>query len=66
MVNILYDNKAYYIQKSGGVSVVCYELQGRVMSNDRLKCKFINYGESENDYLRRLHIPDNKITDRIK
>lgn len=60
-MNIVFDNKAYYIQKFGGVSVLFKELHKRVLKDETLNCKFIEYGAGGNTYQESLHIPDNLI-----
>lgn len=60
-MNVVFDNKAYYIQKFGGVSVLFKELHERALKDETLNCKFIEYGDGGNTYQESLHIPDNLI-----
>lgn len=60
-MKVVFDNKAYYIQKFGGVSVLFKELQERTMKDNRVQCKFIEYGEGGNSYQESLKIPENMI-----
>jgi mannosyltransferase len=60
-MNVVFDNKAYYIQKFGGVSVLFKELHERALKDETLNCKFIEYGAGGNTYQESLHIPDNLI-----
>lgn len=60
-MKVIFDNKAYYIQKFGGVSVLFKELQERVMKDDSLQSQFIEYGEGGNSYQESLMIPKSKI-----
>lgn len=60
-MNVVFDNKAYYIQKFGGVSVLFNELQRRMMEDNRLQCRFVEYGEGGNSYQESLNIPPNCI-----
>ena len=60
-MNVVFDNKAYYIQKFGGVSVLFKELHKRALKDETLNCKFIEYGSGGNSYQESLHIPGNLI-----
>lgn len=60
-MNIVYDNKAYYIQKFGGVSVLFKELHERAMKDNRLQCQFVEYGEGGNTYQKSLEIPQGLV-----
>lgn len=60
-MNVVFDNKAYYIQKFGGVSVLFKELHERALKDETLNCKFIEYGVGGNTYQESLQIPDNLI-----
>lgn len=60
-MKVVFDNKAYYIQKFGGVSVLFKELQERAMKDNRLQCNFIEYGDGGNSYQKSLQIPENMI-----
>ena len=63
-MNIIFDNKAYYIQKFGGVSVVFNELQKRALMDSDAQCKFIEYGNDGNLYQKSLNIPEELIIQR--
>ena len=60
-MKVVFDNKAYYIQKFGGVSVLFKELHERVLKDESIQCRFIEYGTGGNTYQDSLHIPDNLI-----
>lgn len=60
-MNVVYDNKAYYIQKFGGVSVLFKELHERALKDSRLQCRFVEYGEGGNSYQESLNIPQELI-----
>lgn len=60
-MKVVFDNKAYYIQKFGGVSVLFKELHERVLKDINVECKFVEYGEGGNSYQESLGIPHNMI-----
>ena len=60
-MNVIYDNKAYYIQKFGGVSVVFNELQKRALKDVNMHCLFVEYGDGGNLYQECLNIPEELI-----
>lgn len=60
-MNVIFDNKTYYIQKFGGVSVVFNELQKRALKDSRLRCQFVEYGNGGNVYQKSLNIPENLV-----
>lgn len=60
-MNVVFDNKAYYIQKFGGVSVLFKELHERVLKDDTIQSKFIEYGKGGNSYQNSLNIPNNRV-----
>lgn len=60
-MKVVFDNKAYYIQKFGGVSVLFKELHERVLKDDSVQCKFIEYGDGGNSYQDSLSIPQELI-----
>lgn len=60
MKKIIFDNIIFYWQRSGGISVVWYELINRFLKgNDNIK--FIDYGNTQNKYHNKLKIPTSKI-----
>lgn len=60
-MKVIYDNKVYYIQKFGGVSVVFNELQKRALKDVDIQCRFVEYGEGGNSYQESLNIPENLV-----
>lgn len=60
-MKVIYDNKVYYIQKFGGVSVVFNELQKRALKDADMQCRFVEYGEGGNSYQESLNIPENLV-----
>lgn len=60
-MNVIFDNKAYYLQKFGGVSVLFKELHERALKDKTLNCKFIEYGPGGNFYQDSLNIPGDLI-----
>jgi mannosyltransferase len=65
-MNVFFDNKAYYIQKFGGVSVVFKELQERALRDTQVNYKFIEYGEGGNSYQDGLMIPPECVIPKPK
>ena len=63
-MNIVYDNNIFYHQKSGGGSVVFYELLQRALNDKELNCQFIEYGHTDNPYQDKLMIPRSRVTER--
>lgn len=60
-MKVVFDNKAYYIQKFGGVSVLFKELQERAIKDDRVQCRFIEFGDGGNSYQASLNIPEEMV-----
>lgn len=60
-MNVVYDNKIYYIQTFGGVSVLFKELQERVLRDTRIHSRFVEYGAGGNSYQESLKIPDQAV-----
>lgn len=60
-MDVIFDNKAYYIQKFGGVSVLFKELQERALIDDSLQCRFVEYGDGGNSYQNSLNIAQDYI-----
>jgi mannosyltransferase len=56
-MKVYFDNKAFYIQKFGGVSVLFNELQRRALLDPRHQYRFIEYGDGGNSYQEELNIP---------
>ena len=63
-MKVIYDNKAYYIQKFGVVSVVFNELQKRALKDADVHCQFVEYGEGGNSYQQSLNIPNELIIEK--
>lgn len=63
-MKVVFDNKAYYIQKFGGVSVLFKELQERAITNNHIQCKFIEYGDGGNSYQESLKIPQDMVVQK--
>ncbi len=63
-MKVVFDNKAYYIQKFGGVSVLFKELHDRVLKDKTVESKFIEYGEGGNSYQQSLEIPRKAIIEK--
>lgn len=61
IMKVVYDNKAYYIQKFGGVSVLFKELQERALKDAELDSHFVEYGSGGNSYQESLNIPLERI-----
>ncbi len=59
-MKIIFDNIIFYWQRSGGISVVWYELINRFLKgNDYVR--FIDYGNTENQYRNKLNISKSQI-----
>lgn len=64
MEKIIFDNIIFYWQRSGGISVVWYELMKRFLENND-NIGFIDYdATSENKYYSKLNIPLARIVRR--
>lgn len=59
--NIIIDNIIYSLQKSGGVSVVWYELIKRILKDYRISTKYIDYSNKDNIFRSKLNIPQKQI-----
>lgn len=61
-MRIIYDNIIFSLQKTGGISVVWYELLKRITIDDRFICFFIEYSESEKNIFRsKLNLRKNHL-----
>lgn len=61
MNKIIFDNIIFYWQRSGGISVVWYELLERFLAHN-FNVGFIDYdADSANKYYDKLHIPISKV-----
>ena len=61
MEKIIFDNIIFYWQRSGGISVVWYELMKRFLAHDT-NVGFIDYdATSDNEYYGKLRIPISKV-----
>lgn len=61
MNDFIFDNIVFSLQKSGGISVVWYELLKRILKDTSLKTRFIDYGKGFNPYRDALDIDEKKI-----
>lgn len=61
MNDFIFDNIAFSLQKSGGISVVWYELLKRILKEASLNTRFIDYGNGFNPYRDALDIDEEKI-----
>lgn len=61
MMNILIDNIIFSLQKSGGISVVFYELLRRLQQETHISLKYVDNNAKNNFFRKRLDIPDSKI-----
>lgn len=62
MTQIYLDNIIFSIQRSGGISVVWYELLDRLIQDNEFDSKFIEFDNSNNNIFRKeLDIKQNKI-----
>lgn len=59
---ILFDNVVFDLQKSGGISVVWYELVRRFLENNTLDVSFIDNGNTTNKYRKDLNIAVSAIS----
>ncbi len=61
MARVIFDNIIFYWQRSGGISVVWYELISRFLKNHD-SVNFVDYDTtSDNKYYSALHIPADNI-----
>lgn len=61
-MQIVYDNIIFSLQKSGGISVVWYEMIKRLLKQKNINIKFLETGKKENNIFRkRLDIPSDRI-----
>jgi mannosyltransferase len=59
-MNIYFDNIIFSLQKSGGISVVWYELLKRAMHDSSMSAKFIDF-QTQNLFRQQLDIPTTSI-----
>ena len=61
-MKIIYDNIIFSGQKSGGISVVWYELLKRIILDSRFSVLFIEYpGSEKNIFRKKLNFPEKNI-----
>lgn len=61
MIKVIIDNIAFYLQKSGGISVVWYELISRLEKEFINTIKYVEYKKTpQNIFYRKLHISNNQ------
>lgn len=58
---IVFDNIVFSLQKSGGISVVWYELLSRYLKKYQAHARFIDYDARDNIFRRQLVLPPDKI-----
>ena len=58
---VIIDNIIYNLQKSGGISVVWYEITRRLLKDRSLEFRFIEYNSSYNIFRRLLKIPKENV-----
>ena len=61
MMCLFYDNIVFDLQKSGGVSVVWYELLRRMVRDNSFNIRYIDNGGVINPYRRKLNIRDDAV-----
>ena len=56
-MKIIYDNIIFSIQKSGGISVVWYELIKRLLNEKSVVTEFIEYSNcNDNNFRKKLDV----------
>ena len=63
-MQVLYDNIVFDIQRSGGISVVWYELLKRIRQNSTMNPMYIDNNSNFNQYRHLLNIDDSEIIKR--
>lgn len=64
MCNILFDNIIFSLQRGGGASVVWQEHLQRIVNEDGIVCRFIEYDNANTNLFRNLlDIPKDSITE---
>lgn len=63
-MKIIIDNIIFYLQSSGGVSVVWTEIVERLLKEKKIDLKFIEYGVTNNIFRRSLRINDKLILNK--
>jgi len=67
MSMIYFDNIIYTIQRTGGISVVWYELLNRIIKDNDFETSFIEFNNANNNIFRRqLDIKQDKIINNYK
>ncbi len=64
MYKLLLDNIVFDLQKSGGISVVWYELLCRMLGENGVNMFFIDNNSSSNGYRSKIHINGDSIVKR--
>lgn len=62
---VCFDNVVFDLQKSGGISVVWYELLRKVQSCS-LDIRYLDSGFSQNNYRSQLEIPQEKVNSPLR
>ena len=57
-MKILIDNIAFYLQSSGGISVLWAEIIERLLNEKTVSLKFLEYGQAKNIF--RVHLKINE------
>ena len=65
-MRLVLDNIIFELQKSGGISVVWYELLTRLLQSSSMDIQFIDNPETDNYLRRRLTIGDQRIIGRSR
>ncbi len=64
MYKLLFDNIVFDLQKSGGISVVWYELLCRMLRENGANMSFVDNNSSSNGYRSKIHINGDSIVKR--
>ena len=59
-MQIIYDNIIFLLQKAGGISVVWHELLQRILKDNEIKSKFIDF-QGDNIFRKNLTIPESYL-----
>lgn len=62
MINVIYDNVVFNLQKSGGISVYWKELIERIQKDNSVRLRILEYPEAENNIFRKdLRFDNNQL-----
>lgn len=63
MLNVVYDNVVFSLQKSGGISVYWAEITKRVLKNSSVMLKILEYPGAENNIFRKsIRFAEHQVT----